>query len=441
MTSLAPLLLHRDHLLPDNATPFEIALSAAMKRLLEVPVPLEVLWNPELCPEDLLPILAWSMSMELWREDWPVERKRYVCRKSIYWHQLKGTEAGIAAYLDLADAPLIKAIVPPQAPYWGHTETPAERQAYLDQFSQLRLYPFREAKPAFGPEDFYWDHNFLDNDYLEPDDAGAFIGVNAYLWDQGASPVASGEETKLRWFETKTTVNGLEVTTSEQVAMPGEAGVASFFWDDGYFGADHYTAEDLEPRAAKLVAFDRSEAATISSTEGFVRTVSPSFTPVDWTPEYVAETGVASVDDFYLHGDFWGEGYWLPDDAALRLYKRFYLFDEGRVSSQADGADGFYWGHFRWGMPPYHAELITDITLEFSQREYFHGVDYIDHAYLTDDERMRQRVEDACRAVVASKSRRDKILIDTETVRPATWADGIPLDGSTTWDSPLVSNL
>jgi len=441
VTDLTPLLLYRDHLLPDNATPFEVALSAAMKRLIDVPVPLEVLWNAELCPEDLLPILAWSMSIEFWRQDWPIERKRYVCRQSLYWHQIKGTEAGISAYLNLADARLIKAIVPPQSPYWGKSETPAERQAYLDQFSQLRLYPFRDVKPAYGDEDFYWGHNYFDTDYLEPDDAAAFIGVNAYLWDQGGSPQASGEETKLRWFETVETVSALEVVTREQVELPGEAGPDCFYWGSGYFGTDHLTAEDLEPRAAALVSFDRRESAVATSVDGFVRTITPSLTPVDWTPDYVAEPGIASIDDFYVDGDYWGDGYWLPDDANLRLYKRFYLFDEARVSSQSEGADGFYWGRFRWGMPPYHAELITDITLTAPASDFYYGEDFIDHAYLTDDARMLERVEDACRAVLASKSKRDKILIDTETVRPATWEDGIPLDGSATWNGTLVSNL
>ena len=51
-------------LLPANATPLERALAETTARLSDVAVPIRDLWSPENCPTELLPWLAWALSVD-----------------------------------------------------------------------------------------------------------------------------------------------------------------------------------------------------------------------------------------------------------------------------------------------------------------------------------------------------------------------------------------
>lgn len=83
-----------DTLLPPNATAFEIAVERAVTTP-PLPVPNATLWNPDTCPEALLPWLAHALSVDLWNPDWPEEWKRRSIRESVQVHRKKGTVASI----------------------------------------------------------------------------------------------------------------------------------------------------------------------------------------------------------------------------------------------------------------------------------------------------------------------------------------------------------
>jgi len=76
-------------LLPPNATPQERALSLATGR--DVAVPVKQLWSPFTCPANVLPWLAWALSVDEWDGTWPVETQRQVIAASIDQHRKKGT--------------------------------------------------------------------------------------------------------------------------------------------------------------------------------------------------------------------------------------------------------------------------------------------------------------------------------------------------------------
>lgn len=78
-------------LLPPNATPEERSLSDGVARISDVPVTLRELWNPDTCPESLLPWLAWALSVDTWHADWSEEKKRQVIKSAIAVHRRKGT--------------------------------------------------------------------------------------------------------------------------------------------------------------------------------------------------------------------------------------------------------------------------------------------------------------------------------------------------------------
>lgn len=82
-------------LLPPNATKTERDLEQVIARMVQVPVPINTLWNVDACPEAMLPYLAWALSVDVWDASWPVEIKRNVLRDAVPMHRLKGTRASV----------------------------------------------------------------------------------------------------------------------------------------------------------------------------------------------------------------------------------------------------------------------------------------------------------------------------------------------------------
>lgn len=82
-------------LLPINATPQERALSLATARAGEVAVPVASLWNPQTCPVDLLPWLAWALHIDNWDSGWTETQKRNVVASAFLVHKLKGTVGAV----------------------------------------------------------------------------------------------------------------------------------------------------------------------------------------------------------------------------------------------------------------------------------------------------------------------------------------------------------
>lgn len=82
-------------LLPPNATPLERGIEGAMARFADVPVPLRRLYDPDNCPVELLPYLAWALSIDTWSSDWPEAIKRARVRGAIAIQRRKGTARSV----------------------------------------------------------------------------------------------------------------------------------------------------------------------------------------------------------------------------------------------------------------------------------------------------------------------------------------------------------
>ncbi|TDE19293.1 phage tail protein I [Vibrio owensii] len=80
-------------LLPPNASKHERDIEAVISPPLSFPN--RDIWNPDKCPEHLLPHLAWALSVDNWDSSWPVERKRQVIKDSVYIHRKKGTRDAV----------------------------------------------------------------------------------------------------------------------------------------------------------------------------------------------------------------------------------------------------------------------------------------------------------------------------------------------------------
>jgi phage tail P2-like protein len=79
-------------LLPPASTGLERALNKLVKqRLANLPWYLREVWNPQTCPEHLLPWLAWALSIDSWDATWPVHIKRARIASAIAVQRRKGT--------------------------------------------------------------------------------------------------------------------------------------------------------------------------------------------------------------------------------------------------------------------------------------------------------------------------------------------------------------
>ncbi|WP_051677193.1 phage tail protein I [Maridesulfovibrio frigidus] len=130
-------------LLPISATKQERDLSNAVARIEAVPVDIRDLWNPEKCPVVFLPWLAWSLSVDLWKDSWPEATKRAVIKTSIAIHRIKGTPVAVERYLDALG---ISADVLEWFEYDGDeykfkvsTETTASEAVYFDMLEAVAV--------------------------------------------------------------------------------------------------------------------------------------------------------------------------------------------------------------------------------------------------------------------------------------------------------------
>lgn len=105
-------------LLPPSAGDWMRHTAAATARLSAITVALRTIWTPTACPVELLPYLAWALSVDRWDKDWPADKKIGAIRQSYWLHRRKGTRAAVrrviedmgfsasfAEWFDIADAP------------------------------------------------------------------------------------------------------------------------------------------------------------------------------------------------------------------------------------------------------------------------------------------------------------------------------------------------
>jgi phage tail P2-like protein len=82
-------------LLPPNATRLERALEAGGGRLPVIETPAASIDDPWTCPAELLPWLAYGLSVDSWDTEWTEVDKREAVARSIELHRLKGTRLSV----------------------------------------------------------------------------------------------------------------------------------------------------------------------------------------------------------------------------------------------------------------------------------------------------------------------------------------------------------
>ncbi|EKF65025.1 phage tail protein I [Serratia plymuthica A30] len=69
-------------------------------RLSAITVALRTLWTPTACPVELLPYLAWALSVDRWDKSWPAEKKIAAIQQSYWQHRRKGTRAAVRRVIE-----------------------------------------------------------------------------------------------------------------------------------------------------------------------------------------------------------------------------------------------------------------------------------------------------------------------------------------------------
>lgn len=403
-------------LLPTNSTRFERAVSQTTERVDAIPAPLRPLWRPDEIPERLLPYLAWAFSVDLWDSRWPLEKRRSVTARAVWLHRHKGTEAGIAAHIEIVGGRLKKAIVPPAKTFLMPNLTDDERERFLSVFAQLRVYPYvaRGLAPYahFTSKAHGLRKAFLGTGCLRlVSDFGRYTRT-ATMWD-------GGQETTLtiRAFD-KESMGGNEAAAYDEVVLPARPSVAIF---PGFFNAERrvrrmFTTDGLYVDQ-RLIRIPRRADYSVALMRETYTTVKPGVDLIDVRPRMIAQQHVGHKGSIFNGGgkQFIGAAgsshtYIPPTDAWKFLFEQWHIHDPERVIEQRKRS--IHLDNTRLGMPPYTAEITLAITGKAHPREAWR---YVRDFLRTPN---TEAIDRAAYATRVSKAARDKVLLQTKTFRP-----------------------
>lgn len=409
------------HLLPQNSTPLERIISAAgQRRVAGIPVPIDLLKQPYLVPEQFLPHLAWEVSLDLWDEEWPLWRKRRAVAKSIELHRLKGTLSGIEGWLDILGASLQSYVIPPIGGFVSPNRTDAEKQAFVAQFAELRIYT--QSDYGLADADLYLDDGAVDLDFITLSTAKDRYGRRAYVVDHGVARQVP--MLPVTWA-------GADAINEDLigVVIPGEDD-GGFFISDAFVGFGYVTEEKITSQLLSIAA--QRDFLPISPRPVVLGGAAP-LTLVNVIPERVATTGFAPID--VLHVDYGFIGDFLDaKDASLRIFDRFYLYDPDRVVGGPGTDGGLFIDVTRLDTPAFYAELRVKFPGSAPVPTLMVDDGFVDEACLLPVQGQLGRVASAVRA---GKALRDDIWFTTEISRPIEFSDAPPLDGSIAWEEQV----
>jgi phage tail P2-like protein len=87
-------------LLPINASKLLKDLESSSLKASDLEALNRYITNPNLAPENILPWLAWAVSVDDWDDNWTLEVRRNVIRSSIKIHKKKGTIGALRSALE-----------------------------------------------------------------------------------------------------------------------------------------------------------------------------------------------------------------------------------------------------------------------------------------------------------------------------------------------------
>ncbi|ARQ95337.1 tail fibers protein [Bradyrhizobium phage BDU-MI-1] len=378
-----------DHILAGNATEYERVLASQVDRLLQLNIPIRELWNPWTCPENLLPYLAWALSVDLWDPKWSITKRRSVIANAVAHHRLKGTLAGIETYLGLVDTTVIKATQPPAKLFSGPSLDKAKREAWLAQLPQVRVWRQYETSTA-GKRIFSggqrYSTSFFEGRFPQPNDAIVRLQRRA-RW------VVNGQETDTRVenFESYFRIF-IKAIRKNSIFSKTIVRAKSKFWVPS-------TA------SSRIVTIEPTSLSPWRSTVG------PRLEPVTSEPELVKVPGTEG-HAVYTNRPIYNRFY-IPSRAGFRLFERYPVYDAAFPAPTKRPSIQFM-GVGRYGIKPHSAELKVAMSTKWSKSKARLNDCYVPRTrFWTPHD--GSLMEKSRQAVIAAKRLSDKILLDTNT--------------------------
>lgn len=408
------------NLLPSNQTPFERShedTDAARLQLVDAEEVIAVK-DAMLCDARFLPLLGWERNVDLWYPDWGEEKKRHVAHNWYRYERLKGTPLGFKRFYSLVNVKLRAITSPPQGAYARAAWTDAQRLAWLNQFQQIRIYPYVPVTE--------FARGFFASSIAR---SLAYVGHVAPTAYRVTIDTVSREA---RLYEPRTNIETV-LTRREMVREVAHVGSVYDFEDIvlpekrlGFYvgdfvgthkGGEHYVGEDNAP--------DRVIRTEIA------RPYNVAVTHPQWTSHVPDARRLVTIKPDLVRNRFLDSGFFLGhsstglrsevypkrDVAWQHIYEKFYLFDINRDYAVGAGQPGSYLGHARLGMTPYTAEMKVEIR---GKRHSYEFAEY-PGKFLTPE--YREPLDRALDATRACKAARDTIFLDTTTRRPRQFGD------------------
>ncbi|MDN2582970.1 phage tail protein I [Aquibium sp. ELW1220] len=395
----------RDTLLPQNRTAFEEAADLTGARSADLPLDVPKLVRPFEVPAPFLPWVAWGLSVDFWEKEWPEDKHRLMLARSLRMHARKGTATAIAEAVRIMGGDLRRFIVPPAKTHLSPAFTPAEREAYLALFAQLRVYPF-VARGRTGPFGCFLSvKRMLGWTLLGPirpvsTNASRYTRT-AKLWDRGVETTLTVREGKLE------TVGLLGATAYDEVILGPKATRAIHL--DAPPRARGFLVDD-QGVAQRMIRIPRDASYEFRLGRETYTTVWPQAQLIDVRPQFVTEIHSGQKGAVHAGGGSRIAGGFLPPTIAWRhLFERWHIHDPDRIPIER--CRSMHLGNTRLGMPAYHAEASIRLP---GRRPWRIAGRFVQGFVLSTS---KKPIADARHAVRITKSLRDKILIDTKTHR------------------------
>jgi hypothetical protein len=325
-----------------------------------------------------------------------VGRKRRICAEALKLHHLKGTLDGVKRLLAYIDARVVEAVLPPQR-IFARAPDPERQARFRARFAQLRVYPFR-SRERTDSNATYVGHCFVGSAPTVISTAWKRYGKRAVIWDQG-------QETPVRWSTLAPSFPDQVTVPVERIVVPARAGST-----DALVGRIAAGGQ----RAYVVARAPRSRILSIGPERSWDALRRPSIAPdshglatISAAPERVLERGAGKARSFFV-GSAVGS-FIPPNEAALRIYDRYYLLDEARISR----AEGTGLGPFvgaRISIAPFSAWFRIERSLRASGRTV-----HVGHAVGSVARPQAGRLAPIARALASSAVYRDTLKFTTRT--------------------------
>lgn len=414
-------------LLPPNSAAFERAseqVSGARWAGLDVDI-VRRSKDPWTAPEPLLGFLAYERSVDVWDDRWPSWKKRSVIAAAARDHRLKGTEAGLRRYLDIAGAELKQLVTPPQGFFASPDLGKVEWDALIARHPKVRITFARGRGQYSAPDGAFADHGFVDQACVTLDQGRALVGRRAVL-------VRDGVEQPLQLVSIERSAESRQGILLERVIVPGKS--ADSVVAGGCF-ADHAFA-DAWDQAPAYYSFSLSRSYVHEESRLSITTVPLGFSPREM--RFHRESAAGQRESAFFVGDHAGDHFVTPDRGGELLADVLHLHDPAIAAPQVSGMS--FVGHSRVGMPHHTAEALVD----WKDRMIPGSAFVADTSFAGRDPAApvdRARRDFVLDAVARSARATDRIRVTFQTHRDRRLGDAPRLDGSARLGASVPNQL